>query len=381
MLGVSFCDIISSIAIAPSSLLSPIESGLYGARGNDNTCKAQAFLIQFGLTSIYYSMCLSVYFLLVIVKGWKEERFQNKMPYLHGTILLFGLAMTIGSYPSFGPQLGVCGILTPPATASNMWYTVFYAIPVIVVMAVVTVSTVIICVAVYRQEQASKRWSASISTRSLSRKVFWQSFWFMGSFYLTFPILVVAFYQRTEDIELLISNAILFPSQGWLNALVHFQRSKDGPVRLALRKLAQYTKKTLSKIGKRINAQTYAARMSSLAAETSARGEDRFGLSRISAGVSSTVAVISQAPKTDDDQDGMRLGGGNEVQSETSRENDRELDFFEYDEGRDVLYNDSNEMSGHRTTESDERRRCLRRLNQQTNAVEEFWELNKQDET
>ena len=198
----------------------------------------------------------------------------------------------------------------------------------------------------------------------------------MGAFYLAFPILLASFYRRPEDIELLISNAILFPSQGWLNALVHFQRSKDGPVRSALRRLAQYTKKTVSKIGKRTSVLT---RMSSTAGDTSVRGEDRFDASQVSGGVASTPTAISQPPQTKADQGGIKPGT-DEVQNETSQENDCELDLVECDEGHDIPQDEPNDVSGLPKTESDKRRRCLRRLSQQTSAVHEFWKINKEDD-
>ena len=64
---------------------------------------------------------------------------------------------------------------------------------------------------------------------SLTRKVFWQSFWYVMAFYLTLPCVLVTFYVEftsKHHFWLLVVAALLAPLQGLMNALVYFQRSR-----------------------------------------------------------------------------------------------------------------------------------------------------------
>jgi hypothetical protein len=74
-------DIITSICWILSS--APIwqydtyggPSGVYGAVGTMGTCKAQVYFFQLGtIASLFYSVTLSVYYLLVIVYGMRESQ-------------------------------------------------------------------------------------------------------------------------------------------------------------------------------------------------------------------------------------------------------------------------------------------------------------------
>jgi len=92
-----------------------------------------------------------------------------------------------------------------------------------------TAATAIICRKVYIIEKKSLRWSLEREhNHKLTRKVFWQSFWYMMAFYATLPFALASHYWRFDsanDVWVLIAVAFIHPSQGFMNAMVYFQRS------------------------------------------------------------------------------------------------------------------------------------------------------------
>ena len=51
--NVIFFDYISSVSYVLATVVAPVDSGIYQAKGNDATCTAQG-VIQLGLTSMFY---------------------------------------------------------------------------------------------------------------------------------------------------------------------------------------------------------------------------------------------------------------------------------------------------------------------------------------
>ena len=232
MLGISTCDIISSTAYTLVGVMAPYEAGVYLSRGNMGSCKVQGFMIQLGQTmSMCYNVFLALYFLLVIVFGWREHRFKTARWWIHAIAAVSGVALAFGAIPFIEPQFGVCGIL-PPLTASQWQVSLFYTAPVSLVLLVLTGSTVAICRSVYMQEQRARKWKfgrRNSSIQSKARSVFWQSFWYVSAFYVTIPFMLVSFYvpfRYPEGFWIFVVTAILAPIQGLLNALVYLQRSK-----------------------------------------------------------------------------------------------------------------------------------------------------------
>ena len=243
MLGISFFDCFSSFAYMMVGVMAPYEAGFYLSRGNDATCKAQGFLIQLGHTSMFYNLCLSVYFLLIIVCNWKERRFQKLHWQTHAAVLTVGIGMAVGALPYIAPQFGVCGIL-PPLTATQWQVSLFYTAPVSTVLVTITVSTFWICWHVYQKQKKVQQWMAD-QRLQLTRKVFWQSFWYVTAFYVTLPFVLVTFYLEFKirhHFWLLVFAAILAPLQGLMNALVYFQRS------IGIRRLCRMLRRCQNKL-------------------------------------------------------------------------------------------------------------------------------------
>ena len=225
----SIFDIISSIAYILVGVMAPYEAGFYLSRGNTTTCKIQGFLIQMGqTTSMFYNLFLSIYFFLVIICSWRERQFKKLHVWVHMLALAVGFGMAGGSVPFIQPQFGVCGIL-PPLTASQWQVSLFYTGPVSIVLVVLTVVTACICRKVYVQRQKMRRWLMN-QRLSITKAVFWQSFWYVTAFYVTLPFMLLAFYVKFESEQyfpIFVTTAILAPLQGLMNALVYFQRSKE----------------------------------------------------------------------------------------------------------------------------------------------------------
>ena len=236
MLGMSCYDCISSLGYLLVGVMTPVESGFYNASGNTTTCQLQAVLVQIGMTSMYYNACLSLYFMLVIAYNWKEFQFQNILPRVHVAIGVVGFSMALGSIPfvgSSGSQFGICSLLKPPAISSMWPIALFVTVPISVVLTILITSTSILCVTVYRQQKRAQRWLAN-PNMALARKVLWQSFCYVMAFLVTQPILLASyshhFMTRRNFVTSLLLVAVLAPIQGFVNALVFFQRTEGAKV-------------------------------------------------------------------------------------------------------------------------------------------------------
>ena len=210
-------------------VMAPYEAGFYLSRGNDTTCKIQGFMIQLGQTaSMFYNLCLSLYYFLVIVHSWREKFLRKILVVAHIFVVSTALGMSVGAIPYIEAQFGVCGIL-PPLTASQWQISLFYTVPVSIVLIGLTVLTISICCRVYSQNARVRRWRTDVRT-SVTRRVFWQSVWYVSAFYVTLPFVLLSFYVKFKSSRyfwIYIVTAILAPLQGVMNALIYFQRSKD----------------------------------------------------------------------------------------------------------------------------------------------------------
>ena len=229
-------DALSSVAYMLVGVMAPYEAGFYLSRGNETTCNIQGFMIQLGQTaSMLYNLFLSLYFFFVIVYGWREARFKKMSIWVHAFVVLSGVGLAVAAIPFIEAQFGVCGIL-PPLTSSRWQISLFYTGPVSTVLFVLTVSTVVICRSVYMQERRARKWKFVKNKISMTREVFWQSFWYVSAFHVTIPLMLVAFYapfKFPRGFWIFIVTAILAPLQGLMNAFVYFKRAKRSTVKIS----------------------------------------------------------------------------------------------------------------------------------------------------
>ena len=99
--GLCFYDIISSIANALSAVPSPPSpygTEVWGAFGNETTCRIQGFMFTLSSSSTpFYNLSLCIYYLCLIRYSMRDERFGKHIePFLHIIPLLYSL--TISTY-------------------------------------------------------------------------------------------------------------------------------------------------------------------------------------------------------------------------------------------------------------------------------------------
>ena len=73
---------------------------VWGNVGTVQTCSAQGFFEQFGVSTVMYSASLSVYYLITIRGGrsaGSRARIRRMEPALHAVPLVFGLATAVAS--------------------------------------------------------------------------------------------------------------------------------------------------------------------------------------------------------------------------------------------------------------------------------------------
>eukprot|EP00980_Cylindrotheca_fusiformis_P029422 scaffold23472_cov106-Cylindrotheca_fusiformis.AAC.1 len=260
------------------STSTPMPTGVYGARGNSATCTAQGFFIQLGYTSAFYNLMLSVYYVLVIKKGMRETQIQRLKYFFHIPTLLAGFGLAFGGIPYYDNVFFICHI--PPAVELSSWWetgdetesfaltgaggsngllTVFSIVPISVVFFVGGVNMIVIYLHVRKQDRAANRWRMSIRlaqnspevpvsgeppsswsrsprpetksrevapTNRLSNAVFWQAVFYMGSFLMAWPIYfygTLNTWDEWENYSFWVVFAVLYPLQGFWNAIVYFR--------------------------------------------------------------------------------------------------------------------------------------------------------------
>lgn len=154
VLAVSLCDCISSIWIGLSTWPIPAEDQIdvTWAIGNRTICTIQGFFAQATISSPLYNATMSVYFLLVIRYGWRDSSTRKVEPWLHAFPLVFGLgtAVTALVLNRYGNTVFWCWI------TGEIYQGAFFYFPLWIAIFVVTVSCILVYLAVRRAEAASK---------------------------------------------------------------------------------------------------------------------------------------------------------------------------------------------------------------------------------
>jgi hypothetical protein len=222
LLALSCVDCLSSTAWAFTTI--PVEqtylngdsTNIYGARGNKATCKAQGFFIQLGLAAPFCNLALAVYYMLMIIYGWRENQIKKYGLWMVGLPLFIGLALACASIPFYGNNLPVCYV---------DYFIFFLTIPIVIVIFFETAIMFTIYWKVYNQERRVRRWIVRSNVQSLPRKVFWQCFWYLMCFYVSWPI-VLGFVNTAngsfnDAFGFYCTAMILMPLQGFLNFIAY----------------------------------------------------------------------------------------------------------------------------------------------------------------
>jgi hypothetical protein len=270
MVAMSLFDIIGSIAWAFSSLPIPVyeygaPSGIYGAKGNEATCKTQGFFIQLGYTSIFYNMSLSFYFMLVVRFGMKENQLKKLQLWLYIPPLIVGFALAFGGIPYYGNVFFVCYIAPPPLVEDYRYIVIFAVVPICTAIVILTFNTGLVYWAVRKQMIAARKWRIRVVLRpnrtpsaentnasgalsilpdasgvgeqsrnfgsempqtviqKMERQTFWRALFYLGAFYLTWPILIASNLNSyvSQSFPAVITVLILAPLQGFINFLLY----------------------------------------------------------------------------------------------------------------------------------------------------------------
>ena len=213
---------------------------------------------------------------------------------MYGTVTLISLVLALAGLRYYEFGFHVCQVLPPPIAAS--WYPAifFFIVPLSIVLAGTTLSTIAVLLEVRRREKAAMRFRSSRylgdNQMHLTAKVFWKSVWYLSGFYLTYPIFFATFFVDITDktIALFFLSSALNPSQGFWNFCVYAytHRSSD--------------RKRRSEFGStdRLSSLVFRRRRSSLMVEnngrnrvlTSSVGEDSNSRNRVSTSTIEEVA-------------------------------------------------------------------------------------------
>jgi len=229
VLGMSLFDMLNSASYAASTLMVSPDSGLYQSAGTDFTCKLQGFMIQFGLTSCMFNAMLATYFMLITTRGWKEHIFRKMRMWAYLAATVVGLALACAGLPFYAPLYAVCYVTVPPVVSTWAPISLLFTLPVASCLFIATVSLILICRKVYRVELKSMRWSTR-NDSVLLKKVLHQTFFYLLSFNVTLPCLLLSFYigGRTawDTYGIFLATGIMAPLQGLLNACVYYHRER-----------------------------------------------------------------------------------------------------------------------------------------------------------
>ena len=176
VLGISCVDISSSFWLAMSTWPIPKEeeeeeeeetnnnnNNTLWAVGTTTTCTIQGFFTQFGIASSFYNASLSIFYLLVIRYGWKDDRIRRLEPLFHCLPISWGLITAIVGLPLtlFNNATLWCWIASyqDRGESAELYRWLFFYGPLWFMILVVTMNVVLIFQHVHKLERVTQRHS------------------------------------------------------------------------------------------------------------------------------------------------------------------------------------------------------------------------------
>ena len=207
LLGMSVSDFFGSLCCFLSTWPIPRGEACLAA-GTTATCTAQGFFNQTAaLTTPTYNISLAIYYLLVVVKGWKEKRVFKIEKYLHALPILAGLGT---GFAGLGLKLyngagWICWIAPAPNNPErdNPNYGIFrLAFLYADAWAIIIFLAICMCIIyfhVLKQERKLDKYRASYAQkkRKQSKKIRNQAFLYVGCVYMTWIFGSVSFEMMT----------------------------------------------------------------------------------------------------------------------------------------------------------------------------------------
>lgn len=166
MAAMSVCDVLSSMVYVVSTAANPTDDfwPVYGERGNDATCTAQAFFLQLSMASLAYNVSLTMYYYMCIVLGWRDGKLKSKVKYLHAAPILLGLGLAFAGIPFYGTVLTFCHVPSPPlhdSWAPVRWLKI---IPILAAITICTIVLFLVWLRVHLHARKSSDWDFSSDT-------------------------------------------------------------------------------------------------------------------------------------------------------------------------------------------------------------------------
>ena len=234
LFGMAIFDVITAAAwvFATAPLPEKDADHVYGASGTEATCKAQAFFVQLGFTSIFYNVSLAFYYVMVVAYGRKEFQLKAIQHYLHGFPLLIGFGLAFGAIPRYHWIEYGCHILphSPNYKEGELWAVlVFVVLPLGFSIASISAAMLVVYWKVSRQTAKAKKWQLGKGgINQLESQVFWQCLFYALAFYVTWPILFSVYIASVDvggPLGLTLTVSFVAPLQGFNNFIV-FVRPK-----------------------------------------------------------------------------------------------------------------------------------------------------------
>ena len=252
----SCADVLASSAMALSTLPLPKTSLVYGARGDEYTCKAQGFFVQFNVTALFYNLMVSTYSFLSVGLGLPERKLRCFQLAMYTGPAVVGLGLAIAAIPYYTAVPYFCYVDAPPVERSWWPLFVFAVGPNVFVSVLATGMMTTVYLKVRKQSRRTTRWSfvgttssssdppsSSTTTArrrkdtntvsSLHRQVFWQAVLYLGAFYATYSVHVYLVFhlwaepRRRETprniFPLWVVHLTLTPLQGFWNAFIYYR--------------------------------------------------------------------------------------------------------------------------------------------------------------
>ena len=243
---------VSGVWLTTDLLVPSWSTDHYYALGNQATCSFQGFVVQLSISGVLANSSLSIYYVLVIVKGWKTRDILKIEPYLLALPLAFGLGTSIAGLvlDLYNPASWDCWIAASPPGCTqsheiqnsneqtdcqrgdyaDIYQWAFFFGPLWVSIGIVVFCMLTVVSKVRRVEMRANQWIVEGSTQprmAHTKQIAAQSYLYVGAFLITW------FWPTVARIVQLCNTPIptwmvtlagcFIPIQGFFNAWVYFR--------------------------------------------------------------------------------------------------------------------------------------------------------------
>lgn len=270
LIALSICDIIGSSCYFISTWAIPKDDEqnmVVFNVGNQTTCTAQGFLIQFGTISVaFYNASLSVYFYLSVRYGMAQNKTLRNVSevFFHVTSIGFSFIISViglrGEF--YNPTPALCWIAENPRNCTGDdcirgknqgSLRIFgFMIPIVICITIIITSMCLLYTTVRRQEDIarsySRRWSQNRSdqNRANSYKVYRQALRYIAAFSTTWvPTIFHTVFSRIliSNTTFLFASGLLLlicgPLQGFFNCMVYIRNT---PIERLVRRMSRVSR-------------------------------------------------------------------------------------------------------------------------------------------